>query len=506
MSGTPWSLTTQSDRFKIKYGKLADKVYNAGNPITMQIKTTNDFVGKSMIEDNPLGFSGSVGSRVIPKSNVGNYANSTLTSKKLYATVIVDRESMKASSTTEGAFFKFMDKPVKDAMESFDRNRSRQFFNDGSGVLGKGAPGVTKVSGNGSTATPYLVYFQTSFFHESNFEEKDYVQVVTGITSNVTNTGGTAEGADTETNLLEVTEVNAALNRISLVGTSTRLALLAAGAANYTTGTASQSGVTITGIGTTFIAGMVGGEIKYADGTFSGVITVFNSATSLTVEASGSKTVGAQAYSLGFALGSSDAIAMQRSYGGDFTGLRLGSQLSVAFDAGTAGLTLYGIPLQRRWKMTCVDASAAAITVAKINSIAIAVEKKCGKAITMIASSYDQYTKMLDLQEGLKQYTIVAPANSAFSKATFGFKAVEYQTTTGPVPIIPDRMIHSTEIWLLNKNYIEYRLRPDGAKWADEDGTVFLRTGSDSYEATYACYGDLQYSPGYHGHLYNLSL
>ena len=28
-SGNAWSLSTQSDRFKIKYGKLAEKVFNA---------------------------------------------------------------------------------------------------------------------------------------------------------------------------------------------------------------------------------------------------------------------------------------------------------------------------------------------------------------------------------------------------------------------------------------------------------------------------------------------
>jgi hypothetical protein len=88
-----WNLTEQSDRFKIKYGKLADKVFNAANPVTMQIQSKEDFVGKQIVDDNPLGFSGSVGSGVLPKSNSGSYANSILTSKKIYATVVVDRES-----------------------------------------------------------------------------------------------------------------------------------------------------------------------------------------------------------------------------------------------------------------------------------------------------------------------------------------------------------------------------------------------------------------------------
>lgn len=444
MSGTAWSLSTQSDRFKIKYGKLADKVYNAGNPVTMQIQTKNDFVGKSMVEDNPLGFSGSVGSRVMPKSNVGNYANSTLTSKKLYATVIVDRESMKASSTTEGAFFKFMDKPVKDAMESFDRNRSRMFFGDGSGVLGRGiGAGPAAVTGAGTAGNPYVVTFDVTEFFDANWEEKDYVQMVSGITDLGPNAkylkhaGGSAEGADTETNLLEVSEVNTASFTVSLVGTSAILAAHVAG---------------------------------------------------------------------GTPLAATDAIVMQRSYQGDFSGLRLISQQSEQFDLAVAVEALYGIPVQRRWRMFVKDAGNAALTTALINEVAIGVEKRCGKAITMIAASYEQFTKLLDLSENNKRYTTVMPAAANFKKAIYGFEAVEYMTTTGPVPVIADRMVHNDEIWLLNKNYIEYRLRPDGAKWADEDGTVFLRTGSDSYEATYACYGECFISPAYHGHLKSLKL
>lgn len=442
-SGNAWSLSTQSDRFKIKYGKLADKVFNAGNPITMQISVKNDFVGKSMIEDNPLGFSGSVGSRVMPKSNVGNYANSTLTSKKLYATVIVDRESMKASSTTEGAFFKFMDKPVKDAMESFDRNKSRQFFGDGSAVLGRGkGAGPADITGNGSVGTPYIVTFAADTFFESNFEEKDFVQMVSGITDlganakYLKNAGGVAEGADTEVNLLEVVEVNAATYSVKLVGTSAVLAAL----------------------------------VVSTD-----------------------------------PLPANAAIVMQRSYMGDFSGLRLASQQSAAFDAAVAVEALYGIPVQRRWRMYYKNVGGP-LTTAKINEAAIAIEKRCGKAVTMIGASYEQFTKLLDLSETQKRYMTVSPANPAYKKAQFGFEAVEYMTTTGPVPVIADRMIHPKEIWLLNKNYIEFRLRPDGAKWADEDGTVFLRTGNDSYEATYACYGELFVSPGYHGHMDNLDL
>lgn len=430
-----WSLAEQSDRFKIKYGKLADKVFNAANPITMQISSKEDFVGKQIVDDNPLGFSGSVGSGVLPKSNSGTYANSILTSKRVYATVKVEREAMKASSTSEGAFFKFMDKPVKDALESFDRNKSRMFFNDGTGILGYGDAAAADVTGLGTEVSPFIITFAASKFHEANFEEKDYVQVVTGVNA-TTGLGGTAEGGDSETNLLEVVEILPAARQIKLVGTSAALTALVVGAAP---------------------------------------------------------------------LGATDAIVMQRSYLRDMTGLRLGSRLSEAFDLGTPGLSLFGIPLQRRWRMYVKDNGGAALTKALLNHMAITIEKRCGKTISMIAPSYEQFTKMLDLSEDQKRYTIVKPANKAY--ANYGFEAVEYMTTTGPVPVIPDRMIKADEIWFLNKNYIEYRLRPGGAAWAEEDNTVFLRVaGEDSYEARYACYGEMSYSPNFHGHLKNLSV
>lgn len=431
-----WNMTSVQSAFKIKYGKLADKVFNAGNPILMQMAVKTDFVGSQLTDENPLGYSGSVGSRKLPKASSGNYANSTLYSKKLYARVVVDREAMKASSTSEGAFFKFMDKPIQDTMESFDRNRSRMFFNDGSGVLGKGNAGAADVTGNGSDATPYLVNFVAAEFFEQNWEERDYVQVVSGITDAVTNGGGAAEGADTETNLLEVVSVNPTTRTVGLVGTSAVLAALVAAT-----------------------------NPLPADG----------------------------------------AIVMQRSYMGDMTGLRLLSKASIAHDAGTV-VNIYGIPTFRRWKMFTKNAAGGAITSALCNEVAIGVEAKTGKTVNVIGTSYTQFGKFLDLSENQKRYTTVVPSNPAY-KAQLGFKAVEYMTSTGPVAVIPDRMIRKDEVWFLNKNYIEFRLRPGGAEWFTEDGTTFLRVfEEDSYEARYGTYGECFISPSFQGHLYGLAV
>jgi len=63
----------------------------------------------------------------------------------------------------------------------------------------------------------------------------------------------------------------------------------------YDTGTASQSGTTITGVGTTFTSAMVGKQIRFDSGETATIIT-YTSATSL--EASVSQTVASSAFKI----------------------------------------------------------------------------------------------------------------------------------------------------------------------------------------------------------------
>lgn len=63
----------------------------------------------------------------------------------------------------------------------------------------------------------------------------------------------------------------------------------------YSTGTASQSATTVTGVGTTWTAAMVGMQFVFATGE-SGTITAFGSTTSLTL--STSQTVGSTTYEI----------------------------------------------------------------------------------------------------------------------------------------------------------------------------------------------------------------
>jgi hypothetical protein len=420
-----FSLVTATNVFKRKFWKMSDAVFNASNVTWSRINKNSDFVGKDMFVSNPLSFSGGVGSGALPTANVGKYEGSIINSKRIYATSQVEREAIKASESSEGAFVKAMQETVKKTLESFMRNCSRQLFNDGSGVLGKGAgaPAAANVSGAGTDISPYVITLTASTFFDANFEERDLVQIGTGAAAD-------NSGASMETTYLEIVSVDPAAYTVSLVGVSVRLAAL-------------------TGVG------------KFA---------------------------------------TTDIIVMQNSYFNDLTGLRGISAKSLA---GTG--TIYNVPVQRRWSMTVKNASAAAITVDLINEQMLQIERKSGKVPNLIVCGFKQFQKLLALHENQKRYNL-SPKDSRYA-GQFSFDGLQFMSTAGIVPVVYDRFVKDDEIWLLNDNYITMCMRPGGAQWFEEDGTVFLRdTGSDSYSARYGLYGEIYIIPTFHGHIYNLAV
>lgn len=221
-----FSLTETSGLFLTKFQARSVNHYNSQNLMDGRIKKRYDFTGKQMNIETQLSFSGGVGAKLLPIANTSNVEQAIITAKKNYARCYVDRESLKAASSTEGAFQKFMAYPVKKTVESFNRNSNRILFGDGTGVLGRG-DGATDVTGAGTTADPYIVFLRESDWNVSNFEEQDYVQIVTGLNAG-DNLGGAAEGGDTVANLLLVQEVIPATRSLLLVGTSAVLAALVA--------------------------------------------------------------------------------------------------------------------------------------------------------------------------------------------------------------------------------------------------------------------------------------
>lgn len=200
-----FSLSEASALFKIKYGKLSENVYNSANVMLGRVKKSYNFTGKQILHSIPQSFAGGVGSGSLPTANTAIYSEAIIQAKKVYAVVEIDRESIKAALSDEGAFVRATKEVVKKGVESYMRNMSRILFNDGTGAIGNG-DGSTNVSGTGSSGDPFVVVIGS--FKEANWEERDLINY------------------DTETTQLEVQEVVPASSTVKLVGTSAGLTAL----------------------------------------------------------------------------------------------------------------------------------------------------------------------------------------------------------------------------------------------------------------------------------------
>ncbi len=169
-----FSLTTASNMFKTKYGKVSENMYNSANVLLGRVKKNYTFVGDQIFIPVPTAFQGGVGSGSLPTANAANPGKALITSKKVYAVVEVDREAIKASSTDEGAFVKATKHVVEKGVESFMRNMSRILFNDGSGALGT----IIAADATGSASAPVITITAASW-KAANWEENDYVNVGT---------------------------------------------------------------------------------------------------------------------------------------------------------------------------------------------------------------------------------------------------------------------------------------------------------------------------------------
>jgi hypothetical protein len=205
-----FNLVDQTNLFKINYYKKSENMYNSENVLQGRIAKKYDFVGKQKFVATPLSFSGGVGAGVLPKSNSGKYEGAVITSKR-----------------DKGAFVQATKETVKKTVESYMRNTSRILFGDGSGMLGRSSGAL--LTGLGTEVSPYVITISDASWLEANLEERDYVQVVSAMNAYPDNSVGTAEGAQTETNLLEVVAVDVDAKTVSLCGTSGVLAGIGAG-------------------------------------------------------------------------------------------------------------------------------------------------------------------------------------------------------------------------------------------------------------------------------------
>jgi len=172
-----FNLVDQTNLFKINYYKKSDNMYNSANVLQGRIKKRYDFTGKQRFVSTPMSFSGGVGSGSLPTSNAGNYKGAIIESKSVYATCQIERESIKASANNAGAFVQATKETVKKTVESYMRNSSRILFGTGDGSLGVIDAGGVTDNGGGN----YTLVISAATWKEANFEEKDYINIETGV-------------------------------------------------------------------------------------------------------------------------------------------------------------------------------------------------------------------------------------------------------------------------------------------------------------------------------------
>lgn len=403
-----FNLTTASNLFKIKYGKLSENTYNSANVLLARTKKNFDFTGKRKDIAVPTSFSGGVGSGSLPTPNYAAVQDAVITAKKMYSVIQIDREAIKASSQNEGAFVELTKYSVQKGVESWMRNMSRALFNGdvtySDASVGNGALGVTTAAAAGGTAAAPTVVISAATWKEANFEEKDYVMV------------DSAANAYSTSNVWEITAVAPSTRTITL--------------------------------------SRISGSVD------------------LTAD-SGAKT-----------------LVMQNSKASDPTGLK------TVLDA-TSG-SLYGITVGRRWQAgSQIAAGGAGITTDLLNQQMLEVQRKSGKVPNLILTSFTQFRKILNVLEDQKTY-FVEPRSPEL-QGKISFRAVEFMSSAGPVPILPERFVDDDRVYCLNDNYISLEHRPDFG-WFDDDGSVFLRTASsDAYEARFGGYLESYIVPSFHG-------
>jgi len=228
-----FNLTTASALFKTKYVRLSRDMFNSDNIVSAKVKRNDSFVGDQALISVPLSFGCGVSSGSLPTPNPATYSKMTILAKKTYAVVSVDRETIKAADTDEGAFVRATKEVVKRGVQSWQRNFSRILFNDSTATSANGRLGT--FSGNQALISAgvfdcTILTTGNTPFKLANFEPKDYVNVNSNpalfeITSVVPATG-----------VVRLTQITGSPFDLSTIGAGTHSVYMQLSAANDPTG------------------------------------------------------------------------------------------------------------------------------------------------------------------------------------------------------------------------------------------------------------------------------
>ena len=173
--------------FKIKFLKYYENAFNSATTTWSQIAKNNTFVSKKLEFPVPTTYKGGAGSGTLPESVPATYADVTITSKKVYATDKVDRETILASLGSEAAFVGAMAECIKKVVEVDKWNQSRILFNSLHGGSNTGGLGIADSTITDNGGGDYDVVITAASWKEANWEENQMINFGTGTDKFVIN-------------------------------------------------------------------------------------------------------------------------------------------------------------------------------------------------------------------------------------------------------------------------------------------------------------------------------
>lgn len=214
----PITASTDTDLdavFKDVYLDLSDNLYNSYDKHYNLAKKTFGTLGaqnsKAPIETTFGGGVGASATGILPEASHASFIDPLYSAKRNYARIKIDNLTIDGTEKTEAAFVKLIDHEVTSRLRNFNRNVSRQQWNDGTGVLGQFTGPAT-----GTAAAPVVTILTTGNYRRRkfHFEKGELLSVNTlasvfKITSYVHSTGALTleriSGADDLTGLAATT-------------------------------------------------------------------------------------------------------------------------------------------------------------------------------------------------------------------------------------------------------------------------------------------------------------
>jgi hypothetical protein len=194
MSAWTYSASNETNLMKQKYAPLIEKQFNKANVILGRIKRMEDYGGKGI--DRPViqSIGGGVGMGSLPTANENKIGLAKLNvSKKFYAVVSVDRETMKRAKKDSDSFVRMTKFPVKIATESFNRNLYRQLLKGDVAGTNTGSGNLLQWATSNTATSVGKVYFDLAdTYDHSQFEYieiGDLIDMIDSDGSTVNNEG-----------------------------------------------------------------------------------------------------------------------------------------------------------------------------------------------------------------------------------------------------------------------------------------------------------------------------